>query len=329
MPFPEILKPHPAKLEEHYILGEIIDHIEELHDELHDAYSFIDFNILRSQLINVRNHNVDPSTLLKSFLKAYQETHEYQLAYKQLDEVTRTQINAFIEGKPEHHFLKQENGTSVFHLPPSPAAKHHFSDLIDKVFHYGDGVVPNGIANDVPNGLSRHARTKPNGFVKRLPTSDLPMIYEDEEQTMIMEVHEEVPFNNWALSVCNIPRYTFFPKKVLGLQNLVKYAKHNNFRVRCGGYRHSWSQSFCQNGEILVSLLNLEEVTTIPDPLPIGADYIDPHNELKVIQMASSASADEETSLVRVGVSVTNEQFRRWAVANNKWALPMDVILVE
>ncbi|KAI6709210.1 hypothetical protein JHW43_008277 [Diplocarpon mali] len=29
------------------------------------------------------------------------------------------------------------------------------------------------------------------------------------------------------------------------------------------------------------------------------------------------------------GVFVTNEQFRRWAVANDKWTLPVDVILVD
>lgn len=37
----------------------------------------------------------------------------------------------------------------------------------------------------------------------------------------------------------------------------------------------------------------------------------------------------EGKQLCRVGVSVTNEQFRRWAVKENKWTLPVDVILVE
>ncbi|KAK8030662.1 hypothetical protein PG990_000396, partial [Apiospora arundinis] len=33
--------------------------------------------------------------------------------------------------------------------------------------------------------------------------------------------------------------------------------------------------------------------------------------------------------LCRIGVAVTNEDFRRWALANKTWALPVDVILVE
>jgi len=78
--------------------------------------------------------------------------------------------------------------------------------------------------------------------------------------------------------------------------------------------------------------LNLEEVTKLPDPLSIEPEYLDPENELKVIQLASPpglVASSAEKALVRVGVSVTNEQFRRWAVENNKWALPVDVILVE
>lgn len=45
---------------------------------------------------------------------------------------------------------------------------------------------------------------------------------------------------------------------------------------------------------------------------------------------AGLANGDAKNQgLVRVGVSVTNEQFRRWAVANDRWTLPVDVILVE
>jgi hypothetical protein len=78
--------------------------------------------------------------------------------------------------------------------------------------------------------------------------------------------------------------------------------------------------------------LNLEEVTKLPDPMSIEPEYIDPQNELKTITFAApmgvvATSADK--ALVRVGVSVTNEQFRRWAVKNDKWTMPVDVILVE
>ena len=145
-------------------------------------------------------------------------------------------------------------------------------------------------------------------------------------------MYENKEFRNWGQSVQNTPMWTFIPKTVLGLQNLVKWAKVHDFRVRCGGYRHSWSSTFSQDKQILVSLLNLEEVTKLPDPLSIQPDYIDPGNEFKTIQLASPPgviASSSEKALCRVGVSVTNEQFWRWAVKNDKWTLPVDVILVE
>lgn len=128
----------------------------------------------------------------------------------------------------------------------------------------------------------------------------------------------------------NTPRYTFVPTTVLGLQNVVKYAKANNFRVRCSGYRHSWSTTFSADNEILISLLDLKEVTTIPDPLAIGSDVTSDGNELKRIDILKKpAFLSSGKDIVRVGVAVTNEAFRRWAIHNQTVALPIDVILVE
>lgn len=49
--------------------------------------------------------------------------------------------------------------------------------------------------------------------------------------------------------------------------------------------------------------------------------------DLKTIELKEQTSSSKR--LCRVGVAVTNEDFRRWAVANNAWSLPVDVILVE
>ena len=46
-PFDQVPTPDPAKLDEHYILGEIIEHIEELHDDIHKKFPSIDLDILR------------------------------------------------------------------------------------------------------------------------------------------------------------------------------------------------------------------------------------------------------------------------------------------
>jgi hypothetical protein len=143
------------------------------------------------------------------------------------------------------------------------------------------------------------------------------------------QVYSDQAFDNWGLSVHNTPKWTFIPTTVLGLQNLVKYAKKNNLRVRCAGYRHSWSSTFSSDREILVSLLDLHQVTTLPDPSTLQPTPLsNKDNELKSIELAPK-STESGKRLVRVGVSVTNEEFRRWALGNKAWSLPMDVILVE
>ena len=110
----------------------------------------------------------------------------------------------------------------------------------------------------------------------------------------------------------------------------MKYAKENNFRVRCAGYRHSWSDTFSADNEILVSLLSLKEVETIPNPLAIEGNHEANGNELMSIDVLHKpAFSTSGKDCVRVGAAVTNEAFRRWAIKNKKCALPMDVILIE
>lgn len=87
---------------------------------------------------------------------------------------------------------------------------------------------------------------------------------------------------------------------------------------------------FSADNEILVSLLDLKEVTTIPNPLAIGPNVNPNGNELMSIDILEKpAHISSGKNCVRVGAAVTNEAFRRWAVHNKVTALPMDVILVE
>ena len=135
---------------------------------------------------------------------------------------------------------------------------------------------------------------------------------------------------NWGESVKNTPKYTFVPTTVLGLSNLVKYCKDKQLRVRCGGYRHSWSPTFSENGQVLVSLIDLKTVNEIPNPLALGVESGVIDNELASIDKLEAPSFNASgKDCVRVGAAVTNEAFRRWSINNNVYALPVDVILVE
>jgi len=130
--------------------------------------------------------------------------------------------------------------------------------------------------------------------------------------------------------VHNTPKYTFVPSTVLGVSNVVKFCKDQSLRVRCGGYRHSWSDTFSADNEVLISLLDLKTVTDTPNLLALGVESGVRGNELATIECIRPHSwSTSDKDCVRVGAAVTDEAFRRWAIKNNVYALPMDAILVE
>ncbi|KAE8447628.1 hypothetical protein EG329_010599 [Mollisiaceae sp. DMI_Dod_QoI] len=322
-----------------FILSEIISQI----DLIAPSFPTIDVPLLKSHLWGINNHSVDPEKHLRGFLKVFEKTQVFKDAYEELDEGMKKSLDVFIAGGGEKEVLAARKGGEEggFILPPSSAVKSHFRELkreVEGLFHHEHG-------HEGTNGVAA------NGVVKKVVESKegLPKIFEDEAETQTMEVYARTPFHNWGLSVENTPQYTFIPRTVYGLSNLVKFASAQGFRIRCAGYRHSWSSIFSADKQILVSLLNLEEVTKIPDAMSIepevgiqatstGGEVVK-GNEFMSIELVEKMGgkekqdveikASEGKQLCRVGVSVTNEQFRRWAVKGNKWTLPVDVILVE
>lgn len=87
---------------------------------------------------------------------------------------------------------------------------------------------------------------------------------------------------------------------------------------------------FSSDNEILISFVNLHTVTTLPDPVSlIPGDYdAMTASELKTIDLKEETVPGKKR-LCRIGAAVTNEEFRRWAVAGKAWSLPANVIMVE
>lgn len=117
------------------------------------------------------------------------------------------------------------------------------------------------------------------------------------------------------------------PTTVQGIQNLIKFAKLNNKRVRASGYRHTWSPLYSADGEILVSMLDLATATAVPDPTSLSPNDLHPGNELKTIELMPGSRGNK--ALVRIGAAVTNEELRRWAIGGNAWSLPLNTVIVE
>lgn len=213
--------------------------------------------------------------------------------------------------------IKDALGANTFKVSdhPSPGVKHHFSLL-------------NSLKNLLNECLSAKHEIEGKGLIKPANLENLPIVYEDGNKKVIMEVYSDVPFENWGLSISNTPQYTFLPTTVIGIQNLVHYATENNFRIRCSGYRHSWGPIFGDGKDILVSFVNLNTVTTLPDPLTIAGEDASTQalSELGSIEIVGDAASGGK--FVRLGVAVTGEGFRRWQLANG-WAMPVNTILVE
>ncbi|PFH57345.1 hypothetical protein XA68_15201 [Ophiocordyceps unilateralis] len=304
----------PPLLERDAILEQILDHI----GDFAERFDTIDYDALRNDvLLPVIRGHFDPEVQIRGFMKTFRNTIAFHKALRDIDNAgVRDQVEKFIGGKSSRD-VTEGHGFNLATVPSGPV-KHHFS-LLDTL----KKIVTAGL--DLRQAI--HNLFHGEFFNRHL--KDLPIVYEDVSETKVMEVYSNVPFENWGLSVQNTPNFTFLPSTVLGLQNVVKYAVKNNYRVRCAGYRHSWSPAFSQDSQILVSFVDLETATNLPDPMSItGGDYTGQAvPELKTIELKEPTHSGKR--LCRVGAAVTNEEFRRWSVAQNAYALPVNVIMVE
>ncbi len=140
-------------------------------------------------------------------------------------------------------------------------------------------------------------------------------------------VLEEERFRNWGRTVDNTPALTCVPRSITGVQNIVRWARDHGKSVRVAGYRHTWSNLYARDGEVLISLLPLFAATELPAVhLPM-----DPKNSLQGITVIETTP--DGHAHCRIGAATTNEQFRAWCLARDggaeTWTLPLNVIMVE
>ena len=157
-------------------------------------------------------------------------------------------------------------------------------------------------------------------------------IFDDEAHKRHVRVFRDEPFQNWGQTVQNVPQYTCVPRTAHGVQNIVKYAKTHDMNVRASGYRHSWAPIFSQNGQILVSMLDLHVASKLPNLLSLpDSDLFDRPTDLTSINFVGEPRINRQR-LVRVGCAATNQQLRRWCIEQKieyQSALPLNVIMVE
>jgi gas vesicle protein len=124
------LLPSPPKenLVSHFILEEIVDHIGLIQDDFRD----VDIKLFREHLWQIKNKNVEPLLHLRGFLKVFEKTKVFQDAFAELDNGIKIQLSTFMAGGGEGIVLAAGGKGNTFQIPPSPAVKHHFKELVQK-----------------------------------------------------------------------------------------------------------------------------------------------------------------------------------------------------
>ncbi|KAK8038297.1 hypothetical protein PG994_015064 [Apiospora phragmitis] len=310
-------------LQRDHILRNIREHIDDV-EYKHD----VDPEPLKRDVIEpILRNEFDPQVQIRGIMHALRHTLAFRSALQNIKQPgLREQVEAFLRGKAAEEVVAEKG----FSLPCSHSIHHPAA---------AKTVQPLAVKRSFLDVLKDMLLKILN--VKSLVTSclrdkarphKLPQIWEDEAKSKEVKVYPQDEFENWGQTVKNTPQYTFLPTTVLGVQNLVRWCAPNNLHVRCAGYRHSWSPIFSQDNEVLVSFVDLTQVTSLPDPMSIqpgnftgmvGPDI----SELKTIEFKENLGPKKQ--LCRIGAGVTNEEFRRWALKNKTWALPVDVILVE
>ncbi|THY73413.1 hypothetical protein D6C86_07800, partial [Aureobasidium pullulans] len=279
---------------------------------LADVHPTVDLDLLRQLADGVRSDRIGSEDATRALCQVFEDTFTFEVLHGQLNSDLKAKVSAFLSGTPA-----DDIAAKGFDPTPAPLSLHR---------HPFGGRVPD--AHKKHHLFGGRARAKVEETIDTL--EHRPIVYEDHERTMIMEVYADIPFLNWQQNVQTRPALTFVPSTVLGLQNLIKAYPHR--RIRCSGYRHTRSDFFAEDGDILVSFVSLHYVASVlPEMISMFSDRINEaelSGELRSVQTFPPRAGQPDTQRVRVGVAVTPEELREWAIADG-WSLPVDVTADE
>ncbi|KAK6007857.1 hypothetical protein QM012_004671 [Aureobasidium pullulans] len=264
---------------------------------LADVHPTIDLDLLRQLADGVRSDSVGSEDATRALWQVFEDTFTFEGLHGQLNAELKTKVSAFLSGVPAETITAQG-----FDPTRAPLNLHR---------HPSSG-----------RALDAHKKHRLFGgraYARVEQTIDemehRPVVFEDYEQTKIMEVYAGIPFLNWQQNIHTRPALTFVPSTVLGLQNLIKAYPHK--RIRCSGYHHTRSEFFVEDGDILVSFVSLHHVASVfPEMINIftsRTSEAEVSGELRSIQTFPPRAGQADTQ----------------RAIENDWSLPVDVTADE
>jgi len=143
-----------------------------------------------------------------------------------------------------------------------------------------------------------------------------------------MKMIQNHEFVNWGQTVKKRIDEIYLPTTIEGVRNLVKDAAVKGTRIRVAGFRHSWSDIFCGEGDALMIFLPLETLTQLPYP-GVPSHF---KSELMGITEVSDVAGRKPSpghAFFRVMAGTTNDQLRERCFQHKDYCIPFNVIMVE
>jgi len=189
-----LLPPPPKEnLVSHFILEEIVDHIGLIKDD----FPLVDVQLFREHLWQIKNKNVDhPLLHLRGFLKVFEKTKGFQDAFAELDNGMKIQLSTFMAGGGEEIVLAAGGKGNNFHIPPSPAVKHHFRELVQKA----EGKVEEMLHHEShTNGIATREIQKVQEKAEKVHEKVEKMLHHEDHSHVVNEDATNGDFNDLAV----------------------------------------------------------------------------------------------------------------------------------
>ncbi|KZT00933.1 uncharacterized protein LAESUDRAFT_739389 [Laetiporus sulphureus 93-53] len=153
---------------------------------------------------------------------------------------------------------------------------------------------------------------------------------QDDVQHLVRSLeHRDSPeFLNWGRTVQYTPSHTLVVRTIRGVCEVVKWAANKGKRVRVSAFRHTWSDLYGADGDVIIMFLPVESLTKLPYKQP-PKDWTTELAGIQLVPTIAGRAPPPRKAFCKIMAGTTNDQFRQWCFDNKTWCMPFNVIMLE